>query len=131
MKSKRAFFGLVLLVAVLGGLSLHSQSAYDRDQVVKVMRQNQALLGQIRSAIGKADYFGAAQGFWKFAEGMESIRAMTPPKGSAAAWDSTLGEFVFTALRGVGAAGEKDGAKATAALQALQALNQKGHAAFK
>jgi molybdenum-dependent DNA-binding transcriptional regulator ModE len=55
----------------------------------------------------------------------------TPPKGSKAEWNRVLGEFVSTALRGVGASGEKDTAKGLAIVEELQKLNKTGHTLFK
>jgi len=121
---------LVLFLATIAAATITAQN-YDKDTVVKVMRQNVTLLGEIKAALGKGDFFAAGQAFWKFAENMESIRKFTPAKGSKAEWDTVIGEFVFIAMKGVGAAGEKDSVKAGLLLGELQALNKKGHSVFK
>jgi hypothetical protein len=129
----RKHVAILLVVALVAAfvVPLAAQSTYDRAVVVQVMRDNAATLGQVRTALNKGDFFTAASGFWKFAEGQNRIKQYTPPKGSKAEWDRVLDEFVSAALRGVGAAGEKDKAKGLAVLAELQKLIQTGHAMFK
>jgi hypothetical protein len=129
----RKHVSLLLLVVLASAfvVPLAAQTTYDRAVVVQVMRDNVTILGQVRTALNKGDFFAAASGFWKFAEGQNRIMQYTPPKGSKAEWDKALDQFVSTALRGVGAAGEKDAAKGLAVLAELQKLNQSGHAMFK
>ena len=131
MTRKHVSILLVLILLFSSVLPLTAQSSYDRTVVVQVMRDNASILGQVRTALNKGDFFAAASGFWKFAEGQNRISAYTPPKGSKAEWDRILDQFVSTALRGVGAAGEKDSAKGLAILAELQKLNQSGHAMFR
>lgn len=128
-KLKALLAVLVLIAAIVGPLA--AQTNYDRDVVVQVMRENASTLGQVRAALNRGDFFAAASGFWKFAEGQNRIKAFTPPKGSKAEWDRVLDEFISAALRGVGASGEKDAAKGLAVLAELQRLNQSGHAMFR
>ena len=131
MTRKLVSFFLVLALVVASVVPLAAQTGYDRAVVVQVMRDNASTLGQVRTALNRGDFFAAASGFWKFAEGQNRIKQFTPPKGSKAEWDKILDEFVSTALRGVGAAGEKDAAKGLAVLAELQKLNQSGHAMFR
>jgi hypothetical protein len=121
----------VALLMALMIAPLYAQATYDKAVVVQVMRTNGATLGQVKAALNKGDFFAAAEGFWKFAEGMNKIMQYTPPKGSKAEWDKVIGEFVSAALRGAGAAGEKDAAKGLKIVEELQALNKSGHAVFK
>lgn len=131
MTRKLVSFFLVLALVAAAVVPLAAQTGYDRAVVVQVMRDNASTLGQVRTALNRGDFFAAASGFWKFAEGQNRIKQFTPPKGSKAEWDKVLDEFVSTALRGVGAAGEKDSAKGLAVLAELQKLNQSGHAMFR
>lgn len=134
MKPSKAFpvILMVTLFLALAAVSpLAAQAAYDRDVVIQVMRTNVQTLGQVRSALNKGDFFAAAEGFWKFAEGQNRIMKFTPPKGGKAEWDRVLGKFVDTALRGVGAAGERDAAKGLKIVDELQALNKEGHSIFR
>ncbi len=122
---------IAAILAVSAILPAAAQAAYDRDVVVQVMRSNVQTLGQVRAALAKGDFYAAAEGFWKFAEGQNRIMQFTPPKGSKAEWDRVLGKFVDTALRGVGAAGERDSAKGLKIVEELQALNKEGHSIFR
>jgi hypothetical protein len=131
MTVKHVFILSVLVVAVAFVVPVAAQTTYDRAVVVQVMRDNASILGQVRTALNRGDFFAAASGFWKFAEGQNRIMQFTPPKGSKAEWDKILDQFVSAALRGVGAAGEKDAAKGLAVLAELQRLNQSGHAMFR
>lgn len=134
MRSIRAL-PLAAVIAVALALTLvlpaAAQAAYDRDVVIQVMRTNMQTLGQVRAALNKGDFYAAAEGFWKFAEGQNRILKFTPPKGSKAEWDRVLGKFVDTALRGVGAAGERDAPKGLKIVEELQALNKEGHSLFR
>lgn len=129
------FLPLAVVIAAVFALALTlpaaSQAAYDRDVVIQVMRTNLQTLGQVRAALNKGDFYAAAEGFWKFAEGQNRILQFTPPKGSKAEWDRVLGKFVDTALRGVGAAGERDAPKGLKIVEELQALNKEGHSLFR
>jgi len=116
---------LVILIPAI------SQEPYDKAAVVQVMRTAQGLLPGIKPAITKNDFFAAASNFWKFAEGMERLQRFKPPKGDPALWTKTLDDFVSAAMRGVGACGEKDAKKASAALAELQTLMASGHRVFR
>ncbi len=124
-----AFVAMALFMVLV--FPAAAQETYDKAVVVQVMRGNVATLGQVKAALNKGDFYAAAEGFWKFAEGQNKIMQYTPPKGSKAEWDRVLGEFVSTALRGVGASGEKDAAKGLAIVEELQKLNKTGHTLFK
>ncbi len=121
----------VAILALVSVVPAASQSAYDRDVVVQVMRTNVQTLGQVRGALNRGDFFAAAEGFWKFADGMNRIQKFTPPKGSKTEWDRILGQFVDAALRGAGSAGERDAAKGLKIVEELQALNKEGHSLFR
>jgi hypothetical protein len=131
MKGKKVFVVFVLAIALVAAGTVAAQTMYDQAVVVQVMRANATLLGQVRTALNRADFFAAAEGFWKFAEGQNRIMKFTPPKGSKAEWDNVLDQFVSLALRGVGTAGEKDAVKGLQILADLQKLNQAGHAMFR
>lgn len=134
MKPTKSFpmmLALTLLLAITALLPAGAQTSYDRDVVIQVMRTNQQTLGQVRAALNRGDFYAAAEGFWKFAEGQNRIMKFTPPKGSKAEWDRVLGKFVDTALRGVGAAGERDAPKGLKIVEELQALNKEGHSIFR
>ena len=131
MNRKLVSILLLLVLTVAFATPLAAQTTYDRAVVVQVMRDNASTLGQVRTALNQGNFFAAASGFWKFAEGQNRIMQYTPPKGSKAEWDRLLDQFVSTALRGVGAAGEKDAAEGLAVLAELQRLNQSGHATFR
>ena len=104
---------------------------YNRDVVVKVMRNNGGLMRTIGQAAGQKDYFAAASGLWEIAKAMQEISVYTPPRGSKADWDKTMKEFVNAALKGIGACGEEDAAKLNAAITTLRGLNSQGHMAHK
>ena len=131
MKKMKIFLPMTAFLAILAIFPAAGQTTYDRDTVIQVMRSNAQTLGQVKSALNKGDFFAAAEGFWKFAEGQNRIMKFTPPKGSKAEWDRVLGKFVDTALRGVGAAGDRDAAKGIKILEELQALNKEGHSIFR
>ena len=131
MRKLHVFVFIALAMGLVLAIPAVAQETYDKAVVVQVMRTNVATLGQVKSALNKGDFYAAAEGFWKFAEGQNKIMQYTPPKGSKAEWDRVLGEFVSTALRGVGATGEKDAAKGLAIVEELQKLNKTGHSLFK
>jgi hypothetical protein len=131
MTRKQVSILLVLALVAAFVVPLAAQTTYDRAVVVQVMRDNVTILGQVRTALNQGNFFAAATGFWKFAEAQNRIMQFTPPKGSKEEWDKTLDQFASTALRGVGAAGEKDAAKGLAVLAELQKLQQAGHSMFR
>lgn len=131
MRKLHVFVFLTVAMGLVLAIPAVAQETYDKAVVVQVMRTNVATLGQVKAALNKGDFYAAAEGFWKFAEGQNKIMQYTPPKGSKAEWNRVLGEFVSTALRGVGASGEKDAAKGLAIVEELQKLNKTGHTLFK
>lgn len=131
MRKLHVFVFLTVAMGLVLAIPAVAQETYDKAVVVQVMRTNVATLGQVKAALNKGDFYAAAEGFWKFAEGQNKIMQYTPPKGSKAEWNRVLGEFVSTALRGVGASGEKDPAKGLAIVEELQKLNKTGHTLFK
>lgn len=134
MKRQKSLISTLILFALLAAavaMPVSAQAVYDRDVVISVMRANYQSLGLVKSALSRGDFYAAAEGFWKFAEGQNRIMKFTPPKGSKAEWDRILGEFVDTALRGVGAAGERDATKGLRIVAELEALNKAGHSSFR
>jgi hypothetical protein len=131
MRKLHVFVFLTVAMGLVLAIPAVAQETYDKAVVVQVMRTNVATLGQVKAALNKGDFYAAAEGFWKFAEGQNKIMQYTPPKGGKAEWNRVLGEFVSTALRGVGASGEKDAAKGLAIVEELQKLNKTGHTLFK
>ncbi|MCK7481022.1 MAG: hypothetical protein M0C28_30315 [Candidatus Moduliflexus flocculans] len=73
---------IAAILAVSAILPAAAQAAYDRDVVVQVMRSNVQTLGQVRAALAKGDFYAAAEGFWKFAEGQNRIMQFTPPRAA-------------------------------------------------
>ena len=84
MTRRLVSFFLVLALVAAFVIPLAAQTTYDRAVVVQVMRDNATTLGQVRTALNRDDFFAAAAGFWKFAEGQNRIMQYTPPKGSKA-----------------------------------------------
>ena len=123
-----ALFCAVTILVVLGGFAY---AEYDKDLVVGVMRANGALMGELNKAIGEGDYYTAAEKFMSIAQKMKSLEDVTPLKGKKAEWDSIHNDLIKAAFRGIGACGDENKQKATAAVNEINALIKKGHAMFK
>ncbi len=129
MKQILAF---VLLFAFFAGLAgAQTLTPYDKNVVVKAMRDNMSLTAKVRSAIGAGNFDAAAQSFFDLALIGVELKKMTPPKGSAADWAKAWEEFAAAGYKGVGASGEKDAAKARAQLDIIMASQKSGHGTFK
>ena len=122
---------LLIVVAALLLVSLQSFAEYNKGAVVKVMRGNVKLMGQIKKTIAADEFLEAADHFWAIAQGMRSIRKYDPRRGAQSAWDDTLENFVRAAYRGIGAAGSKNIDGLNTALKELSDLNKQGHRAHK
>lgn len=122
---------VILTVALMAIPVLQGFAEYDRDAVVKVMRNNMASLGKVRSAIGSQDFHTAATSLWEIASGMQSLLIYTPPQGPKADWDRTMQAVIDTAYRGIGACGDKKTEALSTTVTELQALMGQGHAAHK
>ena len=122
---------LVLLVTALLLTSIQGFAEYNKQNVVKVMRGNMKLMGQIKKAAKASDFFVAAEHLWTIAEGMKSISQYDPRKGAKSAWDNTMEEFILTAYKGIGACGRSNLDGLNEAVARLAALNKQGHGAHK
>jgi hypothetical protein len=120
---------LPLLVLLL--FAFQAFGEYNRDAVVKAMRNNVAQLSAMKAAAASSDFDAAAEAIWSLAEGMKSIRGYTPPKGATAGWDKMIDDLVVSAYKGIGACGERDAGKLNQAIAELSAFAQKGHSQFR
>ncbi len=127
--NKRLVFAIALAAFLFAGLAVYAE--YDREKVVSVMRDNARLLGEAKKAAGGKDYFAAAESLMELARGMRSIREMSPPRGDAGQWRTTIDDVVAAAFMGIGAAGERDDAKLAASLAELGRLGGVGHGQFR
>jgi len=127
---KIRFFGIALIAALLIANPAFSQN-YDKDLVVKVMRQNGASLGPLNAAAGSKDFATAGEKLKLIAEGMESIKDFTPPKGEKASFKQTIEDFVAAANKGLAASAAQDQAGLQTAIAELRTLMRKGHGEFK
>jgi hypothetical protein len=128
---KTAFRAAIVAAAVLVLFAGVALAEYDRDLVVGVMRANGALMGELNKAIGEGDFYTAAEKFMAVARNMKSLDAVTPLKGKKADWDSIHDDLIKAAFRGVGACGDENKQKASAAVGEIGALTKKGHSLFK
>jgi cytochrome c556 len=120
------------IVALLAfGGSLAGVAPYDSTTTKDVMHANVAALSAINKALETGDWVAVANGFLQFAQNAQKALQSAPPKGDAQAWAHIWEDVLFTAYRGVGAAGEKDAAKAKAALDQIVGDRNTGHSAFK
>lgn len=126
---KRAVVFLVMTLGVAG--VIFAQQAYNRDQVVTVMRENRTLVGQIQNALKNNNFAEAERSFFRFAELNAAIQPYNPPKGDKKEWDRVMGAFVSSSVRGIVASRNRDAAAADAALKELIALSQEGHKMFR
>ncbi len=123
---------VALLLSLGGTLAFPAGvSPYDPAATKEVMRANVAALTAINKALAAGDWVAVANGFLVFAQSATKALQSTPPKGDPLAWNRLWEEVLFAAYRGVGAAGEKDAAKAKAALDQIIGSRNAGHAAFK
>ncbi len=122
---------LPVLVLVLFFLTLQVYGEYNKDAVVKAMRNNLTQLKAMKAAAAKSDFDAAAEAIWALADGMKSIRDFTPLKGTASGWSNTIDELVAAAYKGIGACGEKDAEKLSQAIGEIGSFSKKGHGQFR
>ena len=109
MKSLRMSFKAAVIVLVLLTIGVAGAFAeYNRDHVVRVMRENVSLMGEINQAATEEDWVRAAQKLFAISEGMVAIRDYDPPRGSKSDWAATMDKFIFAAYQGIGACGSMD-----------------------
>jgi hypothetical protein len=123
-------FSLPAVFFFVSALSAFAQQ-YDHDAVVKVMRNNAASLGAITAAAGKNDYSVAAEKLVSIASGMQSLLALSPPKGSKEEWDKDLKALLNAVYRGIGSCGNQDAAGLQTAINDIKAAMKNGHQAFR
>ena len=104
---------------------------YDKDAVVKVMRANGALFGQLNAAAGQKNFALASEKLTALAAGMRPLLDMTPPKGSKEDWDKDLKVFIDAADRGNEACKKEDAAALQTSIAELRTAMQQGHKAFR
>ncbi len=126
---RKTVFLAALFILVSG--FIFAQDSYDHGTAVTVMRGNASLIVQISAAAEKNNFSGAAQNLMLMAQGMNKLLVMAPPKGSLEDWRKTLGAFVNTAYKGIGACGAQDAALLNAAVADLKAYMKAGHAEFR
>jgi len=127
--SIRKVLVLALFITVFASASLFAE--YDQDHVVRVMRDNVGLMGEINGAAQAEDWVLAAQKLFALSEGMLDIMVYDPPRGSKADWDTTMMAFVNAAYIGIGACGAQDAEALQKAVGTLRQLNRQGHGAHK
>ena len=118
---------ILIAVAALLLVSVHSFAEYNKAVVVKTMRDNVKLMGQLKKAAGGENFLEAADHLWEFAQGMRALRKYDPPRGSKSDWEKNIEDFMRAAYRGIGASGEKNLDKLNAAIKDLSDLNRQGH----
>jgi hypothetical protein len=123
-----ALFAAVAVFALFAGLVY---AEYDKDLVVGVMRASGSLLGELNKAVGEGNYYTAAEKFMAIAKNIKSIEDVTPVKGNKADWDSIHNDLIKAAFRGIGACGDGNKEKVTAAVGEIGALIKKGHTLFR
>lgn len=104
---------------------------YDSASTKSLMHANVAAQNAVNKALAASDWVAVASGFLQFAQNAQKALQSAPPKGDAQEWTRLWEDLLFAAYRGVGAAGEKDPAKAKNALDQIVGVRNAGHAAFK
>ena len=123
---------LVLLLALTGSLAFAADPVpYDSAAVKDIMHSNGATVGAVQKAIAAADWVAVADGFIQFAANAKKALTYAPPKGDIKEWQRIWTDFLFAAYQGVGAAGMKDAAGATKALNQITGDRNAGHPQFK
>lgn len=122
----------LVAVLVLGFLASSAVFAdYNKDVTVKVMRDNLAAFGKLRTAAGSGDFTTAADSLMIVASGSLKLLAMDPPKGQKAEWDQVNKDLVKASLKGVEAAVDRNKAGVDAAVAAVGDAMKKGHSSFR
>ena len=73
---------LSLLMVFFLGISVLLVADYDKNAVVKVMRANGTLIGEVQQAAKSGDFYAAAQKLMAMAENMKTLDDYTSPRGS-------------------------------------------------
>jgi hypothetical protein len=100
---------------------------YNTETVVRVMRGNVKLMGQLKSAIADKDSFTAADAFMELARGANKIKDYTPKRGSSDDWKKTNEQLINTAFRGIGALAAGNWEGVAEAYAEIGGLGKKGH----
>jgi len=129
--TKRSLRAIVIVVVLFVGGATLSFAEYDQDHVVRVMRNNVALMGAIGGAAEAEDWFLAAEKLYELAEGMMGVLPYDPPRGTKSNWDATISAFISTAFIGIGACGAQDAEALGSAIGRLWQLNGQGHGAHQ
>jgi hypothetical protein len=127
---KIRFIVIALIAAFLISVPSFAQQ-YDKDLVVKVMRQNAGALGPLSSAAGSKDFATAVEKLKIMADGMDSIKDFTPPKGEQAAYKKVIEDFVAAANKGIEASKAQDQAALLSVIAELRGFMRQGHGSFK
>jgi len=122
---------LTLLLVFLFAISTELFASYDRNAVVKAMRSNASLIGEVQQAAKSQDFYAAAQKLMAIADNMKALDAYTPPKGAKAEWDRIHQDLIKAAFRGIGACGEEDVNKLNAAIGEISGYIKEGHSKFR
>jgi hypothetical protein len=104
---------------------------YDKDTMVKTMRNNFANLPKLNAAANAGSFMEAAGYLLSMAQGMYGVKDYTPPKGEKAAWDATFKGFLKAAFNGLAACGNEDQAALKAAVAELTKIRDAGHSQFR
>jgi len=125
-------FALVLALLVCGTLAWAADpQPYDEAAIDGIMSSNSAEVQAVKKGIEAGDWTSVAHSFIQFSQNAEKALTYAPPKGDVSDWQKIWTNFKFEAYQGVGAAGEKDAAKAKAALNQLLGDRGKGHREFR
>ena len=103
---------VMLSVVVLALFSMQALAQeYDKDAVVKIMRDNGAAMKAVNEALAAEDFFTAGTKLMDIAQSMLALNAFTPSKGSKEEWDNNHHALAKAAFKGIGACGEEDAEK--------------------
>ena len=127
---KKAFIFAMALLFLLG-ISVQLFGDYDKNAVVKAMRANATLIGEVQQTVKSKDFFTASQKLMAIAENMKALDAFTPPKGSKSEWDRIHRDLIKAAFRGIGACGEENVEKLNAAIGEISGYIKEGHTMFR
>jgi hypothetical protein len=126
---RKGLFIAVILMLVFSASQAFAE--YKTGDVIKVMRGNVKLMGQLKRAIADKDSFAAADAFMSLARGSNSIKGYTPKRGSARDWKATHEGLIKAAFRGIGALATDDWDGANKAFGEIAASNKRGHSNHK
>ena len=126
---RKGLFIAVILMLVFSASQAFAE--YKTGEVIKIMRGNVKLMGQLKKAVAEKYSFGAADAFMELARGSNAIKDYTPKRGSASDWKSTHEALVKAAFRGIGALAADDWDGVNAAFAEIGAANKRGHGDHK